>query len=81
MSINEKLVEQDKLIREQYEAISKLRTALEIVLNNGDDGEDSCKDKKESQSKLSEIIDRNNQMIIECKNKVNEILALLDLEF
>ena len=81
MSINAKLIEQDKLIHEQYEAISKLKDALKVVLNPTDDGEDCCKDKAESQSLLSEIIDRNNHLIIECKNKVNEILALLDLEF
>ena len=82
MSINAKLLEQDKLIREQHEAIKKLRTALKIVLrtNVEDVGEDSVRIQEE-QSGMSGIIDHHNSMISECKDEIDGILILLDLEF
>ena len=82
MTINSKLLEQDKLIREQHEAIKKLKTALKMVLKNGnrDVGEDSV-DPKEAQSGMSDIIDHHNSMISECKDEIDGILILLDLEF
>ena len=36
MTINSKLLEQDKLIREQHEAIKKLKTALKVILKSDD---------------------------------------------
>ena len=82
MTINSKLLEQDKLIREQHEAIKKLKTALKMVLKNGngDVREDSV-DPKEAQSGMSDIIDHHNSMISECKDEIDGILILLDLEF
>ena len=82
MTINSKLLEQDKLIREQHEAIKKLKTALKMVLKNedGDVGEDSI-NQKEAQSGMSDIIDHHNAMICECKYDIDEILSMLDLEF
>ena len=82
MTINSKLLEQDKLIREQHEAIKKLRTALKIVLrtNVEDVGEDSARIQEE-QSGMSDIIDHHNSMISECKDEIDGILILLDLEF
>ena len=82
MTINAKLLEQDKLIREQHEAIKKLKTALKMVLKNGkgDDGEDGV-NPKEAQSVMSDIIDHHNSMISECKDEIDGILILLDLEF
>ena len=82
MTINSKLLEQDKLIREQHEAIKKLRTALKIVLrtNVEDVGEDSVRI-QEAQSGMSDIIDHHNSMISECKDEIDGILILLDLEF
>ena len=82
MTINSKLLEQDKLIREQHEAIKKLRTALKMVLrtNVEDVGEDSV-NPKEAQSGMSDIIDHHNSMISECKDEIDGILILLDLEF
>jgi hypothetical protein len=82
MSINAKLLEQDKLIREQCEAIKKLKSALKMVLRPSDDGcdEDGCK-LKATQSDLSDIIDHHNSMISECKDEIDGILILLDLEF
>ncbi len=82
MSINAKLLEQDKLIREQHEAIKKLRTALKMVLrtNVEDVGEDSV-NPKEAQSGMSDIIDHHNSMISECKDEIDGILSMLDLEF
>jgi len=82
MTINSKLLEQDKLIREQHEAIKKLRTALKIVLrtNVEDVGEDGV-NPKEAQSGMSDIIDHHNSMISECKDEIDGILILLDLEF
>ena len=84
MTINAKLLEQDKLIREQHEAIKKLKTALKMVLKNGngngDAGEDSV-NQKEAQSGMSDIIDHHNSMISECKDEIEGILILLDLEF
>ena len=82
MTINSKLLEQDKLIREQHEAIKKLRTALKIVLrtNVEDVGEDSVRIQEE-QSGMSGIIDHHNSMISECKDEIDGILILLDLEF
>ena len=82
MTINSKLLEQDKLIREQHEAIKKLKTALKMVLKNedGDVGEDSI-NQKEAQSGMSDIIDHHNSMISECKDEIDGILSMLDLEF
>ena len=82
MTINSKLLEQDKLIREQHEAIKKLKTALKMVLKNGngDVGEDAV-NPKEAQSGMSDIIDHHNSMISECKDEIDGILILLDLEF
>ena len=82
MTINSKLLEQDKLIREQHEAIKKLKTALKVVLKNGngDVGEDGV-NSKEAQSGMSDIIDHHNSMISECKDEIDGILILLDLEF
>ena len=82
MTINSKLLEQDKLIREQHEAIKKLRTALKMVLrtNVEDVGEDGV-NPKEAQSGMSDIIDHHNSMISECKDEIDGILILLDLEF
>ena len=82
MTINSKLLEQDKLIREQHEAIKKLKTALKMVLKNGngDVGEDSVRI-QEAQSGMSDIIDHHNSMISECKDEIDGILILLDLEF
>ena len=82
MTINSKLLEQDKLIREQHEAIKKLKTALKMVLKNGngDVVEDSV-NPKEAQSGMSDIIDHHNSMISECKDEIDGILILLDLEF
>ena len=82
MTINSKPLEQDKLIREQHEAIKKLKTALKMVLKNGngDVGEDSV-NPKEAQSGMSDIIDHHNSMISECKDEIDGILILLDLEF
>ena len=80
MTINSKLLEQDKLIREQHEAIKKLKTALKMVLKNGDVGEDGV-NSKEAQSGMSDIIDHHNSMISECKDEIYGILILLDLEF
>ena len=82
MTINSKLLEQDKLIREQHEAIKKLKTALKMVLKNGngDVGEDSVRIQEE-QSGMSGIIDHHNSMISECKDEIDGMLILLDLEF
>jgi len=82
MSINAKLLEQDKLIREQCEAIKKLKSALKMVLRPSDDGcdEDGCK-LKATQSDLSDIIGQHNFLISECKNEIDGILSLIDLEF
>ena len=82
MTINSKLLEQDKLIREQHEAIKKLKTALKIVLrtNVEDVGEGSVRI-QEAQSGMSDIIDHHNSMISECKDEIDGILILLDLEF
>ena len=82
MTINSKLLEQDKLIREQHEAIKKLKTALKMVLKNwnGDVGEDIV-NPKEAQSGMSDIIDHHNSMISECKDEIEGILSMLDLEF
>ena len=82
MTINSKLLEQDKLIREQHEAIKKLKTALKIVLrtNVEDVGEDSVRIQEE-QSGMSGIIDHHNSMISECKDAIDGILSMLDLEF
>ena len=82
MTINSKLLEQDKLIREQHEAIKKLKTALKMVLKNGnvDVGEDGVRIQEE-QSGMSGIIDHHNSMISECKDEIDGILILLDLEF
>ena len=82
MTINSKLLEQDKLIREQHEAIKRLKTALKMVLKNGngDVGEDGV-NPKESQSVMSDIIDQHNSMISECKDEIEGILSMLDLEF
>ena len=82
MTINSKLLEQDKLIREQHEAIKKLRTALKMVLrtNVEDVGEDSVRI-QEAQSVMSDIIDHHNSMISECKDEIEGILSMLDLEF
>lgn len=82
MTINSKLLEQDKLIREQHEAIKKLKTALKMVLksDNRDVGEDDV-NPKEDQSGMSDIIDHHNSMISECKDEIDGILILLDLEF
>ena len=82
MTINSKLLEQDKLIREQHEAIKKLKTALKMVLKNGDEGAGGCGvNPKEAQSGMSDIIDHHNSMISECKDEIDGILILLDLEF
>ena len=85
MTINSKLLEQDKLIREQHEAIKKLRTALKIVLRTNvedveDVGEDSARI-QEAQSGMSYIIDHHNSMISEGKDEIEGILSMLDLEF
>lgn len=82
MTINSKLLEQDKLIREQHEAIKRLKTALKMVLKNGNEdvGEDGV-NPKEAQSVMSDIIDHHNSMISECKDEIEGILILLDLEF
>ena len=82
MTINSKLLEQDKLIREQHEAIKKLKTALKMVLKNGNgDVEEDSVTQEEAQSGMSDIIDHHNSMISECKDEIDEILILLDLEF
>ena len=82
MTINSKLLEQDKLIREQHEAIKKLKTALKMVLKNGDEGVGGyAVNPKEAQSGMSDIIDHHNSMISECKDEIDGILILLDLEF
>ena len=82
MTINSKLLEQDKLIREQHEAIKKLKTALKMVLKNGNgDVEEDGVNSKEAQSGMSDIIDHHNSMISECKDEIDGILILLDLEF
>ena len=82
MTINSKLLEQDKLIREQHEAIKKLKTALKVILKSDDRdvGEDGV-EPKEAQSGMSDIIDHHNSMIFECKDEIDGILILLDLEF
>ena len=82
MTINSKLLEQDKLIREQHEAIKKLKTALKVILKSDDRevGEDSVRI-QEAQSGMSDIIDHHNSMISECKDEIDGILILLDLEF
>lgn len=82
MTINAKLLEQDKLIREQHEAIKKLKTALKMVLKNGNEdvGEDGVRIHG-SQSGMSDIIDHHNSMISECKDEIEGILSMLDLEF
>ena len=82
MTINSKLLEQDKLIREQHEAIKKLKTALKMVLKNRNEdvGEDGVRI-QEAQSGMSDIIDHHNSMISECKDEIEGILILLDLEF
>ena len=82
MTINSKLLEQDKLIREQHEAIKKLKTALKMVLKNGNgDVEEDGVNPKEAQSGMSDIIDHHNSMISECKDEIDVILSMLDLEF
>ena len=82
MTINSKLLEQDKLIREQHEAIKKLKTALKMVLKNEDEGVGGYGvNPKEAQSGMSDIIDHHNSMISECKDEIDGILILLDLEF
>ena len=82
MTINSKLLEQDKLIREQHEAIKKLKTALKMVLKNGNgDVKEDSVNSKEAQSGMSDIIDHHNSMISECKDEIDGILILLDLEF
>ena len=82
MTINSKLLEQDKLIREQHEAIKRLKTALKMVLKNGNgDVEEDGVNPKEAQSVMSDIIDHHNSMISECKDEIDGILILLDLEF
>jgi len=82
MTINSKLLEQDKLIREQHEAIKKLRTALKMVLRPSDDGcDEDGVNPKEAQSVMSDIIDHHNSMISECKDEIEGILSMLDLEF
>ena len=82
MTINSKLLEQDKLIREQHEAIKKLKTALKMVLKNGNgDVEEDSVNPKEAQSGMSDIIDHHNSMISECKDEIEGILSMLDLEF
>ena len=82
MSINAKLLEQDKLIREQHEAIKKLKTALKVILKSDDRdvGEDGVSI-QEAQSGMSGIIDHHNSMISECKDEIDGILSMLDLEF
>ena len=82
MTINSKLLEQDKLIREQHEAIKRLKTALKMVLKNRNEdvGEDGV-GIQEAQSGMSDIIDHHNSMISECKDEIEGILILLDLEF
>lgn len=82
MSINAKLLEQDKLIREQHEAIKKLKTALKVILKSDDRdvGEDGVSI-QEAQSGMSDIIDHHNSMISECKDEIEGILSMLDLEF
>ena len=82
MTINSKLLEQDKLIREQHEAIKKLKTALKMVLKSDDrDVGENNANPKEAQSGMSDIIDHHNSMISECKDEIDGILILLDLEF
>ena len=82
MTINSKLLEQDELIREQHEAIKKLKTALKVILKSDDRdvGEDGV-EPKEPQSVMSDIIDHHNSMISECKDEIDGILSMLDLEF
>lgn len=82
MTINSKLLEQDKLIREQHEAIKKLKVALKMVLriDDRDVGEDGVRI-QEAQSGMSDIIDHHNSMISECKDEIEGILSMLDLEF
>ena len=85
MTINSKLIEQDKLIREHHEAIKRLKTALKMVLKNengdvGDVGEDGV-NPEEARSVVSDVIYHHNSMISECKDEIERILILLDLEF
>ena len=82
MTINSKLLEQDKLIREQHEAIKKLKTALKVILKSDDRevGEGGVRI-QEAQSGMSDVIDHHNSMISECKDEIDGILILLDLEF
>lgn len=82
MAINSKLLEQDELIREQHEAIKKLKTALKVILKSDDRdvGEDGV-EPKEPRSGMSYIIDHHNSMISECKDEIEGILSMLDLEF
>ena len=82
MTINSKLLEQDKLIREQHKAIKKLRAALKMVLriNVEDVGEDIV-NPKEAQSGMLDIIDHHNSMISECKDEIDGILSMLYREF
>ena len=82
MTINSKLLEQDKLIREQHEAIKKLKTALKVILKSDDRevGEGGVRI-QEAQSGMSDVIDYHNSMISECKDEIDGMLILLDLEF
>ena len=82
MTINSKLLEQDKLIREQHEAIKKLKTALKVILKSDDRevGEGGVRI-QEAQSGMSDVIDHHNSMISECKDEIDGMLILLDLEF
>ena len=82
MSINAKLLEQDKLIREQCEAIKKLKSALKMVLKSDDsDVREDSVNPEDAQSGMSDIIRYHNSMISECKDEIDGILSMLDLEF
>ena len=82
MTINAKLLEQEQIITDLKEATKKLKSALKMVLRPSDDGcdEDGCK-LEATQSDLSDIIDQHNFLISECKDEIDGILSLIDLEF
>ncbi len=82
MTINAKLLEQEQIITDLKEATKKLKVALKMVLriDDRDVGEDGVRI-QEAQSGMSDIIDHHNSMISECKDEIDGILSMLDLEF
>ena len=82
MTINAKLLEQEQIITDLKEATKKLKSALKMVLKSDDsDVREDGVNPKEAQSGMSDIIDHHNSMISECKDEIDGILSMLDLEF